>query len=154
MRPMITVCNYLKAVSNFFSNMESTNFYLWVFLRESKAPTYFLGFLCKNEKHQLLLLGFFAVKKSNKLLKKWTFLCQSPEISPRLFWKHARLLSVQSPTTCCTQPCLSLSRHRRGKFSSAVAPPKHLWQPAPSGQVPAAARCWSMCGNGALFTSS
>ena len=78
--PTSTVCNYLKAVSNFFSNMESTNFYLWVFLRESKAPTFAFGFFCKNEKHQLLLLGFFAVKKSNKLLKKWTFLCQSPEI--------------------------------------------------------------------------
>ena len=83
--PTSTVCNYLKAVSNFFSNMESTNFYLWVFLRESKAPTYFFGFLCKNEKHQLLLLGFFAVKKSNKLLKKWTFLRQSPEIYMHMF---------------------------------------------------------------------
>ena len=78
-------CNYLKAVSNFFSNMESTNFYLWVFLRESKATTYFFGFLCKNEKHQLIFGGFFAVKKSNKLLKKWTFLRQSPEIYMHMF---------------------------------------------------------------------
>ena len=47
--------------------MKSTDFYLWVFLQESKAPTFAFGFFCKNQKYQLLLLGFYP--KRHKLLK-------------------------------------------------------------------------------------
>ena len=98
--------------------MKSTDFYLWVFLQESKAPTFAFGFFCKNQKYQLLLLGFYP--KRHKLLK-------------------IKLLKVSS-YTLYKELAKAISSCKNNKSAGPDQIPYEVWKLMPKGMMRRIAR--------------